>query len=208
MAVKRISLRSIIHEVLHFFTHFENGLPYTIRKLLSEPGAMQKRYVDGERKNFQKPFSLYFLTASFSALALYWINRGLMAYFDAGNSLEADFFHNYWVMLQVGLLPIYTLITFLFFKNSRFNYAEILVQQLYLFSIIFLMTTAIHLLKFIFPELQTRYIELPAIIFYCIITNLNFFDEKKLIIIGKTILAIAINFLLASQIQDLFIARH
>jgi len=206
METKRLTVKGLLHEAFHFFTHFDKGFPYTLKKLIIAPGTMQKEYVNGFRSKYQKPFSMFFICATLAALALYWINISLVKYFDAGDAGEAEFFHQYWVILQVIMMPLYTLITYLFFRESKMNYAEILVFQLYLFSFLFLVLTLIHLLKFISPHLQTRYIELPVIILYTVITNFNFFyNRSKWIIIAKTVLAIGISFLLASYLQDLLV---
>ena len=149
---------------------------------------------------------MYFLCGTVAALTMYWVNFLLIRYFNAGDSKEAHFIHQYWVILQLFMLPVYTLITFLVFKKSRLNYGEIMIFQLYLFSFLFVCLALIHLLKFIFPHLQTRYIEFPVIVGYTIITNIHFFKElKKWHVIVLSILSIGFSFLLASYLQDLLI---
>lgn len=59
ISVKRISVGSIVHEVFHFFTHVDKGLPFTIKKLITHPGTMQREYLDGNRIRHQKPFSMF-----------------------------------------------------------------------------------------------------------------------------------------------------
>jgi hypothetical protein len=167
---------------------------------------MQREYIEGVRIKYQKPFSMFFLCATIAALAIYWVNVLLIKHFNAGDNQEAFFFHKYWVLLQVIMLPVYAFITYLFFRRSKLNYGEIMVFQLYLFSFLFLMLSLIHLLKFIFPHLETRYIELPVIIIYTAITNLRFFTGlKKWAVIGLTLFSITLSFLLASYIQDLLV---
>ena len=55
----RITLRSVLHEVVHTFTHADHGFLYTLKSLAIRPGIMQKNYLEGERKSNQKPFSLF-----------------------------------------------------------------------------------------------------------------------------------------------------
>jgi len=176
---ERLSLRSLLHEAFHFLTHLDNGFPYTLKKLFTSPGKMQKEYIEGNRYKYQKPFSMFFLCATIAALSIYWVNLILLKHFEAGDTKEAVFFHKYWVILQVLMLPFYSLITYLFFRRTKFNYGEIIILQLYLFSFLFIVLSMIHLLKFVFPHLQTRYIEFPAIILFTTITNLNFFKPLK-----------------------------
>lgn len=206
---ERLSLMSIFHEVFHFFTHVDHGFPYTLKKLLISPGKMQREYIEGKRFKYQKPFSMYFLCGTIAALTIYWINVLLIQHFAAGDNKEAIFFHQYWVFFQILMLPVYTSITYIFFKKSGLNYGEIMVFQLYLISFLFICLCFIHLLKPIVPHLQTRYIEFPIIVVYTIITNINFFKElQRWVVIVLSILSITICFLLASYIQDFLIQTY
>ena len=202
----RLSLGSIVHEAFHFFTHLDHGFPYTLKSLFTSPGKVQRNYIDGARLKYQKPFSMFFICATIAALAIYWINLLLIGHYDAGDSKEAVFFHKYWVLLQVVLLPLYALITYLFFKKARFNYGEIALHQLYLFSFLFIALSLIHVLKLVFPHLQTRYIELPVVIGYTIITNINFFKNlNRWVVALLTILSVSLCFLLAGSVQDVLV---
>ncbi|MBC7848332.1 MAG: DUF3667 domain-containing protein [Chitinophagaceae bacterium] len=201
--VNRITLQSISHEVFHFFTHLDKGFPFTLKKLITSPGAMQREYIAGNRSRHQKPFSMFFICATISALMIYWINMALINYYDAGDQSEAQFFNRYWVLLQIVMLPVYSFITWLFFRRSGYNFAEIIVFQLYIFSVLFLVVASTHLIKFLIPSFQTRYIELPLIILYTMFANIRFFtNEKRGIVIIKGILAIGLNFAIASTVQD------
>jgi len=205
-AIQRLTLKGIFHEAFHYFTHLDNAFPYTIKQLILSPGNMQREYVNGIRKKYQKPFSMFFICASFAALSLYLINLSLVKYFGTGDSEEALFFHKYWVLLQVCMFPVFATITYLFFNNKQYNYAEIMILQLYTFSFIFLILTVIHLFKYIAPHLQTRYIELPVFVLYTIFTNVFFFNKSsRLATITKSILIITINFFLATALQDILV---
>jgi len=81
--VKRLTVSGIWHEIFHFFTHLDKGFPFTFKKLLLEPGKMQREYAEGARENHQKPFSMYFICLSITALSIYWINYTLMHYFNS-----------------------------------------------------------------------------------------------------------------------------
>jgi hypothetical protein len=62
---KRITFSSIRHEVFHFFTHMDKGILFTLKKLITSPGAMQRDYIHGDRFKRQKPFSTFFIGATF-----------------------------------------------------------------------------------------------------------------------------------------------
>jgi len=201
-AVKKITVKGILHEIFHFFTHLEKGFPYTLRKLITNPGEMQREYIEGQRVRHQKPFSMYFLSVTAAALLYYWINYTLVRYLHT-DADELTFFNRYMVMLQIALVPVYSLITWIFFIKARYNYAETLVLLLYSFSMILLMAACIQLLKFIWPHLQTRYVELPLITIYLTLTNIRFFNEiPKWSAFARSVLATALCFLAATYTQD------
>ena len=201
--LKRITVAGIIHEIFHLFTHFDKGFVYTFKKLVTNPGIMQKEYLEGHRIKHQKPFSMFFICATVAALIFYWINRALITYYEIGDQAAASFFQHYMVMLQIVLLPIYAGISRLIFYDSKYNYAEIIILLLYMLSVALLFSALIQLLRFIWPDLETRFIELPVILAYGIITNNFFFDDgRKWITIVKSAITIAACFLLAGFIQD------
>lgn len=206
MKVKRITLPELLHEVFHFFTHLDKGFPYTLKSLVKRPGTMQKQYLEGDRTRHQKPFSMFFLSATASALIYYWVNRALLQYFDAGDQNEAEFFNHYWVLLHICLLPLYSVITYLCFKKAGYYYGEISVFQLYLFSVIFWILALLQMTKLVYHSMETRYIEIPVLLVYTTITNLHFFTSlKRWHVILLSILNIGLIFLLAAFVQDTLI---
>ena len=203
LKIERLTISSIIHEIFHFFTHLDKGFLYTLKKLITDPGTMQREYVGGHRVRHQKPFSMFFLCATVSALVYYWVNVVLVKYYDTGSEGVISFFHQYMVFLQIVMLPVYAAITYLLFYNLKYNYAEILILLLYMLSVLLLIIALIQLLRLIWPDLETRFIELPVILIYGVITNVFFFrDSSKWITIPKSILGIAAGFFLAGFVQD------
>lgn len=203
MALKRLSVPELLHEAFHFFTHLDKGFLYTLKMLVVAPGTMQRAYISGNRVKHQKPFSMFFISGTLCALVFYWVGVVLLKKYHVGETQEADFFHHYWVLFQVVMFPFYCLIVFLCFRRSGFNFGEIAVFQLYTFSFLFLLLALIHLTRFIVPDLETRYIELPVAIIYSIKTNINFFyGMKKGSLVFWSIVSIAAIFLLAAMVQD------
>jgi len=192
----------MLHEVFHFFTHLDKGFLFTLKQLIRYPGKMQREYINGLRAKHQKPFSMFFICATVAGLSLYTVNLLLIKYFGAGNDKEAQFFNHYWVVLQIALLPFYTLVTYLFFRQPNLNYAEVGVLQLYRFAIVFLLISIISLIRFILPDFQTKFLEFPIILIYSIITNLSFFHtSNRGIVIVKSIVIMIIAFGIASLVQ-------
>ena len=175
--VKRISLAGLLHDVVHFFTHLDKGFVFTLKSLFARPGKMQLEYINGKRSSYQKPFSMFFICATILFLSKYWVGKGLI-YYGIGEIPEADFSHKYMVQIQILLVPIYALLTYLFFRKSKFNYAETGVMLMYTTSFFFIVTTLILSIKFIFPEFDSGLVEFPLLIIYNSITFVNFYHDK------------------------------
>ncbi len=169
----RITISHIVHEAFHFFTHFEKGFGYTLKQLVISPGYLQKKYLQGQRSKIQKPFSMFFICASLCGLCLYLINSFILKYEAAGDEGEIHFFQHYLVLVQICMVPFYALVSWLFFIRSGYNYAELLIVILYTVSVFFLLLIPIQCLKFLYPHLNTKYIEVPIFIIYNLITYVN-----------------------------------
>ena len=177
---KRISIKELLRELFHFFTHIEKGFFYTLKQLIVSPGSMQLTYIEGKRIIHQKPFSMFLLCATITALFRYWIFYTVTKYYHADIISEAKYFHEYLVITYITLIPIYILITYLLFYKSGYNYAEVGVMMLYAISICFLIAGFISLIKFIYPHIDTAYVEFPVFTFYFLVTLLNFFKSIPL----------------------------
>lgn len=174
---QRITISGLLQDFIHLFTHFDKGFGYTLKQLITAPGNMQRNYIEGCRNRHQKPFSMFFICATFSALCRYWLLRILLNKYQEGNVAEVTFIREYMVFLYIALIPVYTLIVYLFFYRSGFNYAETGVLLLYTLSLFFIAAPFIFLLKFIWLHLDTMYVEFPFFSVYFIITFINFFNK-------------------------------
>lgn len=203
---KRITLSGLLHEAFHLFTHLDKGFGYTLKRLTTAPGQMQKEYIEGKRSRYQKPFSTFFICATVSALTRYWIFKALMKYYHVGEVSEAAFFHEYMVILHVALLPLYAFIAYLFFYKSKYNYAEIGILILYTVSFFFIAAIPIVLLKFIWPHLDTAYIELPVLVSYNMVTFTRFFNDlPRWKVVIMSLLIVTIIFALVQFAEDIVV---
>jgi len=201
--INKITIATLLHDVFHLFTHLDKGFGYTVKKLIISPGHMQRLYVEGERAKHQKPFSMFFICATIAALSRYWIYTALMTYFDTGNISEVQFFHDYMVMIQILLLPVYTLLIYILFYKSDYNYAEIGVLALYSISFFFIIATAVALFKFIWHEFDTAYFELPILMIYNTITFVNFFyKQPRWKVALNSVVIISVIFFLVQMVED------
>ena len=129
---------------------------------------------------------MFFICATISALSLYWINR------LSGNSAEGApafnyFLQHYYVLLHMILLPFYTLVTWLLFIRSRYNYAEILVLGMYMLAFMLLLLVPLYAISAGVHFLKTRLVEIILFSVYNVWTFVRFFNKTswwKVIILG------------------------
>jgi hypothetical protein len=190
----RIKFSSLLHDVMHTFTHFEHKFLFAVKQLALRPGFLQKNYLHGYRAKPQKPFPMFVVCATICGLALYF-----MYLHKSGE--EEYFYQHYWVFLHAALLPFYGLSTWLLFKSSRLYYAEVLVLTIYMLGFMLLLIVPINLLHYFFNKLVVTIGEITILIGYTVWTNLNFFDNKPVwLVVLKSILCIILNYLLFNEV--------
>jgi hypothetical protein len=124
-------------------------------------------------------------------------------YYQLGDAGEVTFFNKYLVMLLIGIVPFSSGLTYLFFYKSKFNFPEIAIMQLYCISFFLVIVVVIQCLKFIWPEMETRFIEIPVILSYNAITFVNFFkEEKKWVVVLKSLVCGVLFFITIAFLQD------
>lgn len=144
---KRITLSYIWHEIVHFFTHAEKGFFYTTWNVLKVPGNTIINFIEGRRKNYQKPFSYYLIWIGIYSLVLYLFEKAFgenkvvsfADYFGPGETTKFAISHLN-IVLTV-LLPVQAIYVYIFLMSPKYNYAEALVMILYgIGTLIFLQT--------------------------------------------------------------------
>jgi hypothetical protein len=146
--IKRITVSSILSEALHVLTHVEKGLRRTIVALAVAPGKMLNNYLEGDRKSYQKPFSLLLIATTLFALVLNFFHNYYLI--PAATTFNDRLYNNevalekYYSWFHIILLPAYGLVSFLLFKRLKYNYAEWLVICCYLISFVLLLLTPLH----------------------------------------------------------------
>lgn len=207
---KRITVKSLIQEAWHTISHVEQGLRYTIKSLTARPGKMIHGYINGSRKNYQKPFSLLFIVTTVFALLLYWMNyqdvkhvlENSTADFHTQFVAKADYLESkFYSWLHIGLLPFYGLISMLIFRQLKYNWAEWMVTCCYIISFILLLLIPYQLCNKIFNFSNTAnfYIQLVIIASYAnlVMTDLIPGKQRLLVVLQTIIWCLAVFFVVS-----------
>jgi hypothetical protein len=195
--LKRIDGHYIIHEIEHVL-HFERGILYTIRELITKPGQNIRNYLSENRSRLVKPIIfiivtslIYTLISHFLHIEEEYVNYKGLEKSSIGTILK-------WIQGNYGYASILTGIFIaiwlkVFFRKYGYNFFELLIMLCFVQGISMLIFAV-----FAFAEglLHFKLLSVAGIIgvIYVIWAIGNFFEAKK---IGNYLKAL-ISFLLGT----------
>ncbi len=129
--LKRIDGHYIIHEIEHVL-HFERGILFTIKELVTNPGQNIRNYFSENRSRLVKPIIFIIVTSLIYSLCnqFFHFEDSYINYVDTKKSATTEIFN--WVQGHYGYANIImgifiALWTKLFFKKYEYNFFEILI---------------------------------------------------------------------------------
>ena len=132
-SLKRIDGHYIIHEIEHVL-HFERGILYTIRELITNPGLNIRNYLSINRSRLVKPIIFIIITSLIYSLtvSIFHIEDGYIKFEGDKAELTTSFKITKWIQNHYGYanLIMGVFIAFwvkLFFKKHKLNFFEILI---------------------------------------------------------------------------------
>jgi uncharacterized protein DUF3667 len=151
----RINAGYFLHDIPHSVFHVDKGLLYTLRSLFTNPGKMLAEYMTGKRVRHFRPFAYVIIMSTICTLLIKWIekatlNLSLKHNADSVIPGSESFFAKYISVLIFLLIPVLSLVTWLFYRKNRYNYWEHFLINTYLaaqLNIILLLIKLYGLLK-------------------------------------------------------------
>jgi hypothetical protein len=126
------------------------------------------------------------LACTVTALGQYGIKSWVAKHYGIADESQG-YFRHYFTLMQVGLLPLYSLLSWFFFRKTQYNHAEMLVVVLYSLSILLCGVLLLNCLRFVWPDLETQFIELPIVFIYNTLTYFNLFSgTSRWVLTGKS----------------------
>jgi hypothetical protein len=154
---KRITMARLMHELPHQIFHWDNQIFTTLKYLLTWPGTMVNDYILGKRKKYFPPitflvFVLGFSYFMFSSImrkggAIHAPNAPTEQVLDISSAI-ISMIKSYWKFFVVGLIPIFALVSKLFFRKAKYNFAEHVFIQIFFVSSWIVVITLIIFIKF------------------------------------------------------------
>lgn len=155
-AIHRFTLKHILHDFFHVFTHLDRGLPFLIKELFTRPGEVVREYLEGKRSKYYNPFQYFLLSSAVVLFLTVKLDLGTLMIGsvtitgDAAALFRAQFIpflYQYFNVLQFVTLPLLSFYSYLFFRKAGYNYAENLVLNTFY-------TSQRHLLYVVFAPLM------------------------------------------------------
>ncbi|NAY93033.1 DUF3667 domain-containing protein [Muricauda sp. JGD-17] len=134
----RLTFKNVMKDVSVQLLSLDNTFLKTFRHMFLQPHEVIESYVSGIRKKYMNPISYFAIAITLSGL-LFFVLRNVYNVDLTQNSFsdvetsEMDFLFDYQGVLAYLIMPIYALMTWLFFLDrKKFNYTEHLVANAYI----------------------------------------------------------------------------
>jgi hypothetical protein len=151
----RITIGHLLHEFTHALTHADKGFLLLIKDLLRKPGVVAREYLEGKRKKYFNPFSFLVIMTAASAFISY--QTGYLSEAGRGNANASEYYSEardisvkYGKLIGLILIvPLYSLLSWLFFWKPKYNLAEHVVLQSYGIGMYYLFSSVIFIPLFL-----------------------------------------------------------
>lgn len=149
--LKRINGHYIIHEIEHVL-HFERGILYTIRELITNPGHNIRKYLSENRSRLVKPVIFIIITSLIYTIVtnLFHIEDKYINFDGEHNTAAFKIFE--WIRTHYGYANIImgvfiTLWLKLFFRKFNYNFFETLISLCFVMGMSMLIFTVFSILQ-------------------------------------------------------------
>ncbi|WP_017495672.1 DUF3667 domain-containing protein [Flavobacterium sp. WG21] len=137
--LKRINGHYIVHEIEHVL-HFERGIFYTIKELITSPGQNIRNYLTENRSRLVKPIIFIIVSSLIYSISNHFFHfqDGYINYLDSQKTSASTI--SKWVQMNLGysniMMGIFiALWTKLFFRKRDYNIFEILILLCFVMGI-------------------------------------------------------------------------
>jgi len=154
----RYTLKDVLVNATDLFFNLERGLIFTVKELSLRPGILITEYIAGKRVKYYNPFKflvIFIAVGTFFSLKIEELGAKsrIIKITESSTDTIFIFFTNYWDILSLLLVPIFSIFSFLLFKRSGYNFTENLILNSYVVGYHSLISTIFYLIFWIFnPE--------------------------------------------------------
>lgn len=200
-SLKRIDSHYIIHEIEHVL-HFERGILYTIRELITNPGQNIKNYLSENRSRLVKPIIFIIITSLIYTVLnhFFHIEDGYVKYHEGEGkapgavSAIVAWVQNHYRYANIMMGVAIALWLKLFFRKHQYNFYEILIMLCFVMGMGMLIFSVFVIVQGL-THLEVMPIASVAGLLYCVWAIGQFYDKRKAVSYIKAFFAYAIGML-------------
>lgn len=179
---KRIDFHYIKHEIEHVL-HFEKGIFFTIKELLTRPGQSIREFISDDRNRLVKPIIFIIITSLIYTLISHFFHIEDEYLKDEGEERSAYVKILGWMQANYGYMNILTGMFIavwlkIFFKKYGYNFFELLIMLCFVLGISMLIFAFFALIEGILHIKLLTIAGMIGVIYLTWATG-NFFEEKK-----------------------------
>ena len=200
--IKRIDGHYVMHEIEHVL-HFERGILYTVRELITNPGNNIKNYLSENRSRLVKPIIFIILTSLFYSIVVgfFHLEDGYVKYMDDNLHSTAGAMFK-WVQGHYGYANIImgvfiALCLKLFFRRYDYNIFELLILLCFVVGMSMLILAIFGLIEGI-THIKTLQIGSVVAVIYLTWAIGQFYNGKKIASYAKVLIAYILGTLVVS----------
>lgn len=143
---KRWSIKVLFNQFVAQLTNIERGFLYTTGQLFKAPGKLVTDYWKGRTIPYYNPFRYMIIWTTINLLLAFWLGidemiQSAVSAPDAQINVDPERFDevtqqfNSWLNVLVLLIvPVKSVLTYLFFRNRKRNYAEHLIMNSFIYG--------------------------------------------------------------------------
>lgn len=190
LANYRLNFKGVVIDFFDNIFNFDKGLLFTFWNLLKQPHFVAQSFIEGKRKRFTSPVKYFVISTIIQALVAYLIlndSTSIPTIEFSFLSEETNQSIKYWgelmtfnypVILGIITTIVWTILIYIFFKKSKYNFTELLVSSLYFYGTIFIL---INLFSIAYKPITNDNIPMSLVSFigfaYMIFAYYNFFKR-------------------------------
>ncbi|WP_333862951.1 DUF3667 domain-containing protein [Sphingobacterium sp.] len=201
--LKRIDAHYVAHEIEHVL-HFERGILYTIRELLTAPGLNVRNYISENRSRLVKPIIFVIVTSLLYSIISHFFHteERYMQSIDT-HSIEKKLIITtkifQWLQSHYGYANIImgffiALWTKVFFKKYDYNLFEILILLCFVMGMTMLIYALFAIMEGITHISLIMHATVLTLVYYSWAIG-QFFDKSKLINYFKAFMVLILGFI-------------
>lgn len=196
----RITIPHLSHELVHAITHADKGFLLLLKELVIKPGIIARQYVEGKRKKYFNPLSFVVITTALMAFISYKAGYFEALTFPASKRQPPLPYYRESMEFMVGhgkllglvlILPLLAFFAWIFFKRSRYNFAESFVLHAFVIGETNILRVLVFIPAFLLAPHTVRINDaIFSLIFqiYLIIAYKQFYQGNTFVVILKSLL--------------------